>query len=81
MLNDGEVPVIALQMPGVIGGAIITEQIFLIPGIGSALIRAMQSKDIPVVMAITFGVSVLVVLFNVIADILYAMMDPRIKYS
>lgn len=75
------VTIIALQMPGVIGGAIITEQIFLIPGIGSALIRAMQSKDIPVVMAITFGISVLVVLFNVIADVLYAMMDPRIKYS
>jgi peptide/nickel transport system permease protein len=75
------VTIIALQIPGVIGGAIITEQIFLIPGIGSALIRAMQSKDIPVVMAITFGVSVLVVLFNVVADILYAMMDPRIKYS
>ena len=75
------VTIIALQLPGVIGGAIITEQIFLVPGIGSALIRAMQSKDIPVVMAITFGISVLVVLFNVIADILYAMMDPRIKYS
>lgn len=75
------VTIIALQIPGVIGGAIITEQIFLIPGIGSALIRAMQSKDIPVVMAITFGIAVLVVLFNVIADILYALMDPRIKYS
>lgn len=75
------VTIIALQIPSVIGGAIITEQIFLIPGIGSALIRAMQSKDIPVVMAITFGISVLVVLFNVIADILYALMDPRIKYS
>ncbi len=75
------VTIIALQIPGVIGGAIITEQIFLIPGIGSALIRAMQSKDIPVVMAITFGIAVLVVLFNVIADIVYALMDPRIKYS
>lgn len=75
------VTIIALQIPGVIGGAIITEQIFLIPGIGSALIRAMQSKDIPVVMAITFGIAVLVVLFNVLADIVYAMMDPRIKYS
>jgi peptide/nickel transport system permease protein len=75
------ITIIALQVPGVVGGAIITEQIFLIPGIGSALIRAMQSKDIPVVMAITFGIAVLVVLFNVLADILYALMDPRIKYS
>jgi len=73
------VTIIALQVPGVIGGAVITEQIFLIPGIGSALIKALQSKDIPVVMAITFGISVAVVLFNVIADILYAILDPRIK--
>lgn len=75
------ITIVALQIPSVVGGAIITEQIFLIPGIGSALIRAMQSKDIPVVMAITFGIAVLVVLFNIIADILYAIMDPRIKYS
>jgi len=75
------ITIIAMQVPGVVGGAIITEQIFLIPGIGSALIRAMQSKDIPVVMAITFGIAILVVLFNIIADILYALMDPRIKYS
>lgn len=75
------VTIIALQVPGVIGGAVITEQIFLIPGIGSALIKALQSKDIPVVMAITFGISVAVVLFNIIADILYALLDPRIKFK
>ena len=75
------VTIIALQVPGVIGGAVITEQIFLIPGIGSALIKALQSKDIPVVMAITFGISVAVVLFNIIADILYALLDPRIKFG
>jgi peptide/nickel transport system permease protein len=75
------VTIVALQVPGVIGGAVITEQIFLIPGIGSALIKALQSKDIPVVMAITFGISVAVVLFNVIADILYALLDPRIKFK
>lgn len=73
------VTIIALQIPGLVGGAIITEQVFLIPGIGSALINAIKAKDIPVVMAITFGVAILVVLFNVIADIIYAMMDPRIK--
>ena len=75
------ITIIALQVPGVVGGAVITEQIFLIPGIGSALIKALQSKDIPVVMAITFGISVAVVLFNIVADILYAIMDPRIKYG
>ncbi|MGB3305086.1 MAG: ABC transporter permease [Thermomicrobiales bacterium] len=75
------VTVIALQIPGVIGGAVITEQIFRIPGIGRALIDGILSKDVPVVMAITFGLAVLVVLFNLLVDILYAILDPRIKYS
>ncbi len=75
------ITIIALQLPAVVGGAVITEQIFRIPGIGRALIDGINSKDVPVVMAITFGVSILVVLFNVLADILYALLDPRIKYS
>ncbi|MBA2596690.1 MAG: ABC transporter permease [Chloroflexia bacterium] len=75
------VTVLALQVPELFGGAIITEQIFRIPGIGRALIDGIYSKDVPVVMAITFGIAVLVVVFNVIADILYAALDPRIRYS
>jgi len=74
------VTIIALQIPAVVGGAVITEQIFRIPGIGRALIDGINSKDVPVVMAIVFGVSILVVVFNVVADILYAILDPRIKY-
>ena len=75
------VTVLALQVPELFGGAIITEQIFRVPGIGRALIDGIYSKDVPVVMAITFGIAVLVVVFNVIADILYAVLDPRIRYS
>jgi peptide/nickel transport system permease protein len=75
------VTVIALQVPEIFGGAIITEQIFRIPGIGRALIDGIYSADVPVVMAITFGIAILVVVFNVIADILYATLDPRIRYS
>jgi peptide/nickel transport system permease protein len=75
------ITVLALQVPEIFGGAIITEQIFRIPGIGRALIDGIYSKDVPVVMAITFGIAVLVVLFNVIADILYAVLDPRIRYT
>jgi len=75
------VTIIALQLPAVLGGAVITEQIFRVPGVGRALIDGILSKDVPVVMAITFGVSILVVLFNVVADILYALLDPRIKYT
>lgn len=75
------VTIIALQMPGVVGGAVITEQIFRVPGIGSALVQGIQEKDVPVVMAIAFGTAILVVIFNVIADLLYAGLDPRIKYG
>ncbi len=75
------VTIITLQIPEIFGGAIITEQIFRIPGIGRALIDGISSKDVPVVMAITFGVAILVVLFNVIADILYAILDPRIRLA
>lgn len=75
------VTIIALQLPTVVGGAVITEQIFRIPGIGRALIDSILAKDVPVIMAITFGVSILVVLFNVLVDVLYAVLDPRIKYD
>lgn len=75
------VTIVALQIPEIFGGAIITEQIFRIPGIGSLLISAIGEKDVPVVMAVAFGFSILVVFFNVVADVLYAVLDPRIKYS
>jgi len=75
------VTIIALQIPEIFGGAVVTEQIFRIPGIGRALIDGIGSKDTPVVMAITFGFAVLVVIFNVVADVLYAALDPRIRYS
>jgi peptide/nickel transport system permease protein len=74
------VTLIALQMPVVFGGAIITEQIFRIPGIGSLLISAILANDTPVIMAVTFVFACLVILFNLIADLLYGWLDPRISY-
>jgi peptide/nickel transport system permease protein len=74
------VTLVALQMPVVFGGAIITEQIFRIPGIGSLLISSILANDTPVIMAVTFVFSCLVILFNLIADILYGWLDPRISY-
>ena len=74
------VTLVALQMPIVFGGAIVTEQIFRVPGIGSLLISAMLANDTPVVMAVTFVFACLVVLFNLIADILYGWLDPRISF-
>jgi len=74
------VTLVALQMPVVFGGAIVTEQIFRIPGIGSLLISSILANDTPVVMGVTFVFACLVVLFNLIADILYGWLDPRITF-
>src|SRR5437773_1849496 len=74
------VTLVALQMPAVFGGAIITEQIFRIPGIGSLLISAILANDTPVIMAVTFVFACLVVVFNLLADIIYGWLDPRISY-
>ena len=74
------VTLVALEIPAVFGGAIITEQIFRIPGIGSLLINAIFGNDTPVVMGVTFVFSALVILFNLLADIIYGWLDPRISY-
>lgn len=74
------VTLVALQMPAVFGGAIVTEQIFRIPGIGSLLIDAILRNDTPVIMAVTFVFACLVIIFNLIADLLYGWLDPRISY-
>src|SRR5690348_2835149 len=74
------VTLVALSMPAVFGGAIITEQIFRVPGIGSLLITSILANDTPVIMAVTFVFACLVILFNLVADILYGWLDPRISY-
>jgi len=74
------VTLVALQIPGLFGGAIITEQIFRVPGIGSLLISSILANDTPVVMAITFVFSCLVLVSNLAADLLYGWLDPRISY-
>jgi peptide/nickel transport system permease protein len=74
------VTLLALQLPGLFGGAIVTEQIFRIPGIGSLLISSILANDTPVVMAVTFVFACLVVIFNLLADIVYGWLDPRISY-
>jgi peptide/nickel transport system permease protein len=74
------VTVVALQIPAIFAGAVVTEQIFRVPGIGSLLIAAILASDTPVVLAITFVYAVLVVIFNLVADIVYGWLDPRIAY-
>jgi peptide/nickel transport system permease protein len=82
-LRNALIPVVtlvALQMPAIFGGAIVTEQIFRVPGIGSLLIAAILANDTPVIMAVTFVFACLVVFFNLLADVLYGWLDPRIAY-
>ncbi len=83
VLRNALIPVVtlvALQMPAVFGGAIVTEQIVRVPGIGSLLISAILANDTPVIMAVVFVLAILVILFNLLADVLYGWLDPRITY-
>jgi peptide/nickel transport system permease protein len=75
------VTLIALGIPAIFGGAIVTENLFRVNGIGQLLITSIQNSDTPVVMAITFIFAALTVLFNLVADILYGILDPRVRYD
>ncbi|QFT63754.1 ABC transporter permease [Roseivivax sp. THAF30] len=75
------VTVIALGVPAIFGGAIITENVFKVNGIGQLLITALFANDLPMVMTLTFIFAFLIVMFNLIADVLYGVLDPRIRYD
>ncbi len=75
------VTLIALSVPGIFGGAIITEQIFRINGLGALLITAIGQGDVPMVQTLTFIFAVLIVIFNLVADVTYGALDPRIRYD
>lgn len=75
------VTVIALGLPTVFGGAIITEQVFKVNGLGQLLISAIHANDIPMVLTLTFIFAILIVTFTLIADVLYGVLDPRIRYD
>jgi peptide/nickel transport system permease protein len=75
------VTVIGTDLPKIIGGAVITEQIFQWPGIGSLTVAAINSRDYPILMAIVILSAVAVLIANFVIDILYAVIDPRIKYG
>ena len=84
VLRNSLIPVvtlIALGIPTIFGGAIITEQIFRINGLGALLIIAIQGSDIPLVQSLTFIFAILIVAFNLIADLVYGILDPRIRYD
>ncbi|AUH32930.1 ABC transporter permease [Paracoccus tegillarcae] len=75
------VTVIALGLPVVFGGAIITEQVFKVNGLGQLLISAIHANDLPMVLTLTFIFAILIVSFTLVADVLYGFLDPRIRYD
>ncbi len=75
------VSVMALNLADLFSGAIITETIFAWPGIGRMFVQAMFARDYPLLMGILLLGSFMVILFNLVADILYGILDPRIRYE
>ncbi len=75
------VTVIALSLPGLVAGAVVTEDIFAWPGMGRLFFNALGQFDFPLLMGYLMMVSVLVVFFNIVADVAYAWLDPRVKYD
>jgi peptide/nickel transport system permease protein len=83
-LKNALIPVIsvmALDLAGLFSGAVITETVFAWPGIGRLFIQSVYARDYPLVMGILMMGSFMVVFFNLIADIIYGWLDPRISYS
>jgi peptide/nickel transport system permease protein len=75
------VTVIGLQVPLLVGGTVVLEQIFSVPGMGSYLLSSIQQRDYPVVQAIVLMTAVVVVVTNLVVDLAYAILDPRIELA
>ncbi|AIE75358.1 ABC transporter permease [Synechocystis sp. CS-94] len=83
LLKNASLPLItlmALDVPTIFTGALVTEQVFRVPGIGALLIESIYRSDTPVVMAVTFLYAMLIVFFSGLADLIYQLVDPRIRW-
>ena len=69
------------MIPFLVGGAVVTEQLFSWPGLGSLMVLSINSRDYPVIMGITVVIAVAVLIGNLIIDLIYSVLDPRIRYS
>ena len=72
---------IGSMIPFLVGGAVVTEQLFSWPGLGSLMVLSINSRDYPVIMGITVVIAVAVLIGNLIIDLIYSVLDPRIRYS
>jgi peptide/nickel transport system permease protein len=77
----GLITVIGLNIGALIGTTVIIEQIFSLPGIGQEMLQSISDRDLPVVEACVLVFAVVVVLANLLTDLLYAVLDPRIRYG
>jgi len=75
------VTVVALDVGSIFGGAVVTETIFTWPGLGRLFLDALSARDYPVLMAMLALSALTIVLCNLAADIVYALLDPRIRYA
>jgi peptide/nickel transport system permease protein len=83
-LRNAMIPLVtiwAIDFAALLGGSLVTETIFSWPGLGLLLLRALEAADLNLVMGIVLFISLLVVIFNLIADMLYGVLDPRIRYE
>ncbi|TDQ37677.1 ABC transporter permease [Aureibacillus halotolerans] len=75
------VTMIGLQFPQLIGGTIIVETVFSWPGIGRLLLQSIEAKDMAVIQAIVFVIAIITILVNLLTDVIYRLLDPRISYE
>lgn len=75
------VTVVGMSIPSIVGGAVITEQVFGWPGIGSLMVTAINGRDYPVIMGITVMIAAAVLVANILTDVAYGLLDPRISYQ
>jgi peptide/nickel transport system permease protein len=75
------ITIMALELPLLFGGALFTETIFSWPGMGRLFYRSAQRVDYPLLMGIVMINSALIIAFNLLADVLYAFLDPRVRYD
>ena len=83
VLKNALIPVVTIvgfQLPILIGGSVIIEQIFVLPGIGTLLLDSISKRDYPIVSGINLFIATAVVLINLLVDLTYAFLDPRVRY-
>ena len=75
------ITIIGMSIPSLVGGAVVTEQVLGWPGVGSLMVTAIEARDYPVIMGVTVMIAVAVLLANILTDLAYGLVDPRISYK